>query len=247
MTSSSVGSTVDNPDHDETIESIVLDAQSGNQQAFEKLFAHFRPRLRMLIRRYYGIGVNRDDFTQEAVIGLFYAVRDYEKHKSSFRSFADLCIQRQLITFLKYLSRKKHINFNEARSLDAPISVREGLPYTLQDELGIPPSYDWIEREAQQAFFMLLISRCTTLEQKVLYEYGKGYSYLELANRFQISPKSVDNALQRAKCKAKKLLEEQPHFVDDFSKVLVSWKHQQIKQSKSKHRTKVPRKRCLTS
>jgi len=237
---------IDDSSHEEMLEHVALEAQNGNAQAFERLLFRFRPRLRMLVRRYYGIGANREDFAQEASIGFFKAVRDFQPNKSAFTTFVDLCVQRQLIGFIKGINRKKHIHFNETCSLDAPISTSEEM-LTLKDQLGVPPSFHWIEQDAQQAFLMLLISRCTTLEQKVLYEYGKGYSYLELANRFQISPKSVDNALQRAKCKAKKLLEEQPHFVDDFSKVLVSWKHQQSTQSKSKHRTKKPRKRCLTS
>jgi len=220
MMSSSVVSKNDALNREVPVERLALDAQHGNAEAFERLLSRFRPRLRVLIRRYYGAGANRDDFAQEAAIGFFKAVRDFQPDKSTFHNFVDVCVQRQLISFIKSLQRKKHINFNEARSLDAPIRIREGLPYTLQDELGIPPSYDWIEREAQQAFFTVLLNRCTPLERKVLYEYGEGYSYVELADRCHMSVKSIDNALQRAKTKARKLIREQPHFVDDFRKVI---------------------------
>ena len=50
---------------------------------------------------------------QEGLIGLYKAVRDFRADKeTSFRSFAELCVTRQIITAIKTATRFKHEPLN---------------------------------------------------------------------------------------------------------------------------------------
>jgi len=196
---------------------IIHAAKRDAPDAFEELLYRFYPRLRALASKYFGHGADRDDFMQEAYVGFAKAVRDYQDGKSSFIAFAVLCVQRQLITFLKTLNRKKHTHFNQARSLDVALSERQGdLGYTLQDRLGVPPSFTWLDVEAQRDFFGMLRERCTDMERNVLNGYCKGYTYDQIALLYGTNNKSVDNALLRVKKKARKIFADKPYLAESF-------------------------------
>ena len=88
--------------------------------AFESLFHRYRNRITWLAKQYFAPGADRDDLIQEATIGFFKAVRDYKKDRGSFGGFVELCVRRQIITFIKTTTRQKHAALNRAISLDAP-------------------------------------------------------------------------------------------------------------------------------
>ena len=81
---------------------LVRMAQSGSDAAYSEIMARYRGFVRVKSRGYFLVGAEREDVLQEATIGLFKAIRDYDwERQASFRSFADLCITRQLITAIK--------------------------------------------------------------------------------------------------------------------------------------------------
>ena len=65
-----------------------------------------------------------------------------------------------------------------------------------------------IAEESYAGLKRLLSEVLTPLEQEVLRLYFSGCSYYEAASRLQVSPKSVDNALQRVRRKLKAALNE---------------------------------------
>jgi len=199
---------------DETMNHLILAAHQGDSQAFEELLSRFRYRLRMLVRAFFCVGFERDDFLQEANLGFARAVQDYELGKGAFPAFVDLCVRRHLISYLRSLRRKKHMLLNRSYSLDAPLnSGSEDDARTWYDRLGTAEALEWIECQDHQAFLEALAQRCSPFENAVLKKYGQGYSYQEVAIQCGTRSKSIDNALTRIKKKAKHLLEEQPHFM----------------------------------
>ena len=65
------------------------------------------------------IGAEKEDIVQEGMIGLFKAVKSFNPEKqNTFKSFANICIERQLITAIKSSNRQKHIPLNSYLSLN---------------------------------------------------------------------------------------------------------------------------------
>ena len=179
-------------------------AQSGDNDAMEQLCAEYKDTVRMLARPYFLIGADRDDLIQEGMIGLYKAVRDYEPgHDMSFRSFAELCIVRQIITAIKQATRKKHvplntyISFYKATDDENERTLIDTMPAARTDN----PEELIISRESMTDMTKMLDTMLTPLEKDVLELFLEGHSYQEIAAALGRRPKTVDNALQRIKKK----------------------------------------------
>lgn len=179
-------------------------AQSGDNDAMEQLCAEYKDTVRMLARPYFLIGADRDDLIQEGMIGLYKAVRDYEPgHDMSFRSFAELCIVRQIITAIKQATRKKHvplntyISFYKATDDENERTLIDTMPAARTDN----PEELIISRESMSDMTKMLDTMLTPLEKDVLELFLEGHSYQEIAAALGRRPKTVDNALQRIKKK----------------------------------------------
>jgi len=182
-------------------------AQSGDPDAFARLFRRHRPLIFSLARRYFAPGWDRDDLIQEATIGFFKAVRDFKGDRGTFASFVDLCVRRQIITFVKTATRQKHAALNYALSMDAPIF--EDSDEALINRLATSgrPHLDE-EVSDGSAFLSELWERCSSLERGVLSMYSKGFTFAEMAWELGVHLKAIDNAVWRVKVKARKLLAE---------------------------------------
>ncbi len=183
-------------------------AQSGDPEAFAALFRHFRPRIFRLARSYYAPGAEYDDLIQEATIGFFKAIRDFEGDRGALGAFVELCVRRQIITFVKISTRLKHAPLNRAASLDAP-------PFTDSDEallarLAAPDITSAKLNTDNTEFLNALWERCSALERGVLSMYSKGYEFREMAIQLGVHCKAIKNAVWRVKEKARKVLAETP-------------------------------------
>lgn len=193
---------------DEEVVDMVRDGQSV---ALEYLIFKYRNFVRAKARSYFLIGADRDDITQEGMIGLFKAVRDYKEDKlTSFKAFAELCITRQMITAIKTATRQKHIPLNSYVSLDKPI-YDEDSDRTLLDVISgskvTDPEELIINREEYVDIEYKMSEILSDLEKKVLMLYLDGRSYQEIAVDLDRHVKSIDNALQRVKRKLERYLE----------------------------------------
>jgi len=191
--------------HDEELE-LVLAAQAGDEGASAALVSRYRSFVRCKARSYFLAGADRDDVVQEGMIGLYKAIRDYRaERQSSFRSFAELCVTRQLITAIKTASRQKHTPLNSYVSLQRSTSSDEEGDRVLSDILAARNVCDpadivisaWEAASIRDGFTGAL----STFESDVLCLYVDGKSYHEIADRLGRHPKAVDNALQRVKRK----------------------------------------------
>jgi RNA polymerase sporulation-specific sigma factor len=183
---------------------LIAAARSGVADAFAQLFRIHRPRIFALTRRYFAPGWDRDDLIQEATIGFFKAVRDFKEHRGSFASFVDLCVRRQIITFIKTATRQKHAALNHAVSMDMPIF--EDSDETLITRLSTGGLANSGEVSDTLEFLSTLWGRCSDLERGVFSMYSKGYSFTEMAWELGVRLKSIDNAVWRVKVKARRLL-----------------------------------------
>ena len=113
-------SRVNNQNYEElSDEEIVRVIKDGDKNALEYLIVKYKDLVQMKVSRYYIIGAEREDIVQEGLIGLFKAIKNFEGDKqNSFKSFANLCIERQLITAIKSSNRQKHIPLNSYLSLN---------------------------------------------------------------------------------------------------------------------------------
>ncbi len=199
--------------HDEHHEEelIVEQARKGDPIAQELLIKKYKNFVRSKARSYFLIGADREDIVQEGMIGLFKAMRDYQPDKvTSFKSFAELCIKRQIITAIKTATRQKHIPLNSYVSLNKPV-YDDDSDRTLYDVMSsgskeLNPEHLIIKREELSHIEEKMGEVLSDLEWKVLNAYLEGKSYQEISVEMSKHVKSVDNALQRVKKKLEKFL-----------------------------------------
>lgn len=195
-----------------TMDDIALIAAKGNVHAIEYIVNNFKGFIKQKARSFYVSGADSDDLLQEGMIGLLKAIRDYSPEKNaSFKTFADLCISRQIFTAIKASRCKKHIPLNSYISLYKEIGDNDGNEHYLVDELNVDgqtsdPMQEIIRQEEFNDVSKALSERLSNFELLVLSKYMEGKNYRQIAQELNRPAKSVDNALQRIKQKATKAL-----------------------------------------
>ncbi len=188
-----------------TDEKLVNLAQDGDENAEEFLIRKYKDVVRSKAHLYFMVGADSEDIVQEGMIGIFKAIRSYNKtRQASFHTFAEICINRQIITAIKRATRLKHSPLNTSVSLSKPLSEAEP-DTTLEETLSSNSNTDpealfllkedigYIEGNGAEIF--------SDLELIVWNEYLKGRSYLQIAEITGRPPKAIDNAIQRTKRK----------------------------------------------
>lgn len=188
-----------------TDEELILALRSGDGNAEEELYTRYKQQVRRKARAYFLIGADKEDVIQEGMIGLYKAVCDFAPDRgSSFRSFADLCIERQIMSAVKAATRKKHSPLNSYVSLSSALDDGES-ERTLMELIAAAetaePEAILIDRENCEFIVKELDTELTKLEKQVLTLYIDGLSYQQIAIALERGTKSVDNALQRVKKK----------------------------------------------
>lgn len=192
-------------------EQVVRRARAGCPQATEFLLSKYRGFVEAKARSYFLTGAEQEDVVQEGMIGLYKAIRDYrDDRQAHFRSFAELCVTRQIISAVKSATRQKHSPLSDYVSLQRSIGDDgEGcLADLLADECGADPERILIQREVAECLGGEALEDLSDLEHDVLQGYLDGRSYETMAGRLRRPLKAVDNALQRAKRKAGRRLAE---------------------------------------
>jgi RNA polymerase sporulation-specific sigma factor len=184
-----------------------MKARNDDQKAMDALMRRYTGFVRMKASSYFLAGGDSDDLIQEGMVGLYKAVRDFRFDKeTSFRSFAELCVTRQIITAIKTATRFKHTPLNQYVSFShTPAGQDSDGECTLGDALPGPavrePSVMVISTEELQSLIMCLGSGLSSLEADALRLYLEGSSYEDMAERLECDTKTIDNALQRVKRK----------------------------------------------
>ena len=185
---------------------LVLRARNGDSVAMDALLRRYTGFVRLKASSYFIAGGESDDLIQEGLIGLYKAVRDFRSDKeTSFRSFAELCITRQIITAIKTATRFKHAPLNTYVSFSHTPAGQDDGDCTLGDALPGPgvddPAVCVISTEELQSLVFCLGTGLSPLESDALRLYLEGNSYEEMAEGLGCDTKTIDNALQRVKRK----------------------------------------------
>ena len=187
-------------------EQLVARYQAGDQESMRILLDRYRDFTRLKARTYFLVGADRDDIIQEGMIGLYKAMRDYKPDQDAlFKTFAEVCITRQIITAVKTATRHKHGPLNSYVSLATPVSDSEDQDRTIADVIPAPthsdPAEMAISNENMLAIKMAFSELLSDFEAEVLHLYVEGKSYEEIGDLLGRHAKAVDNALQRIKRK----------------------------------------------
>jgi RNA polymerase sporulation-specific sigma factor len=185
----------------------VMRARNGDQRALDHLIRRYTGFVRLKASSYFLAGGDSDDLIQEGLIGLYKAVRDFRPDmETSFRSFAELCVTRQIITAIKTATRFKHSPLNTYVSFsqtpagqdnDGDCTLGDALPGSHVND----PSVCVISTEELSSLVFTLGAGLSRLEADALRFYLEGLSYEDMAVELGCDTKTVDNALQRVKRK----------------------------------------------
>lgn len=191
--------------------------KSGDKYAIDFLIEKYKDIVNAKVSKYFMIGAEREDIVQEGMIGLFKAIQSYKSDKqNSFKTFANLCVERQLITAIKTSNRQKHQPLNSYLSLsssaynsDDEENNSEMIEYfdshTTEDPLEMIT-----KKEYYQKVENAIDTSLSNFEKQVLQRFIKGESYVDIAEKLDAPVKSVDNAIQRIRKKAiKNILENE--------------------------------------
>lgn len=193
---------------DKSDEELIESFRSGNNEVIEFLMDKYKDLVNAKVAKYFIIGAEKEDIIQEGLIGLFKAIKSFDDGKqNSFKSFANLCIERQLITAIKTSNRQKHIPLNSSLSLNNTV-YDENDEVSFIDILDINGAEDPLDTITKKEYYRFVENKMdkelSDFEKKVLYIYAKGESYTDIAKRLEAPVKSVDNAIQRIRKKANK-------------------------------------------
>ena len=194
----------------EVDEQLLFQIREGNNAALEQLINKYKNFVRSKAKTYFLVGADKEDIVQEGMIGLFKAIRDFKGDKMvSFKSFAEICVTRQIITAIKTATRQKHMPLNSYISLNKPVFEDDGertLMETINHDTVSDPEMLFISKEELSRIEGKINEALSSFELEVLYLYLQGKSYHEIASSVNKEVKSVDNALQRIKKKIEKFL-----------------------------------------
>ena len=192
-----------------TDEKLIENVKQEDQTALNCLIERYNDLVTMKANKFFMVGAEKEDMIQEGMIGLYKAVKSFDTEKeNSFKTFANMCIERQLITAVKNSNRQKHIPLNSSVSLNAA-AYEDNEDMDKLDVLNIKtlndPSDIIADREYFKSIEEQIKENLSKFELLVLSEYEKGKSYAAIAEKLNAKIKSVDTAIQRIRKKANKI------------------------------------------
>ena len=192
-------------------EDVIKLIKQGDNQALSYLLERYKELVNIKVGKYYIVGAEREDTVQEGMIGLFKAIKCFDAQKqNSFKTFANICIERQLITAIKTSNRQKHMPLNSYLSLNNSAYDNEDndeeLINTFDSKTIEDPLDTLMKKEYYEQIESTIDKTLSGFEKQVLNRYIKGESYVDIAAKLDAPVKSVDNAIQRIRKKAIKNL-----------------------------------------
>nr|WP_295286152.1 sigma-70 family RNA polymerase sigma factor [uncultured Blautia sp.] len=180
-------------------EELIFRLRQGETDISDYLMEKYKEFVRKKARTMFLIGGETDDLIQEGMIGLFKAIQNYQPDRdTSFRTFANLCIDRQLCSAVQYSNRQKHLPLNSYVSLSD-----ENESEHLEGSWSEDPETIMIDQESVRNLELEIAKALSPMENKVLNYYLRGYGYVKIAEIMGKTPKSIDNALQRIRGKVR--------------------------------------------
>ena len=190
-----------------TDEEIISQIKENDEKALEYLLEKYKELVNSKVGKYFIIGAERDDIIQEGMIGLFKAIKNFDNTKqNTFKTFANICVERQLITAIKSSNRQKHMPLNSYLSLNTSAYENDGdsteLIETFNNKTVEDPLETMMKKEHFREIQEVMHKNLSDFEEQVLARFMQGESYEIIAKKLDTPIKSVDNAIQRIRRKA---------------------------------------------
>lgn len=167
---------------------------NGDDLAFDELMLRYLSTINAIARKYSAEGYEQKDFVQEGLLALLQSCRTYKSDSSaSFKTYMSVVVEHRLISIIRSSNSKRVIPQSSLVKMD-------DLSETIEDSASNPEE-TLMCREQLSSVFNKLKSTLSDTEYRVLTLYAEGLSYRQIAQRLNVSEKSVDNALQRARRK----------------------------------------------
>jgi RNA polymerase sporulation-specific sigma factor len=188
---------------------LIDEIRNGDKSALEYLINKYSVLVNAKVSKYFIIGAEKEDIMQEGLIGLYKAIKDYKSDKqNSFKSFANLCIERQLITAIKSSNRQKHLPLNSYLSLNMSAYSNDDENNNSTEIMDIFDNNlveDPLDTITKKEYYLnvenVIDTSLSSFEKKVLNRYIQGDSYVKIAEKLDAPVKSIDNAIQRIRKK----------------------------------------------
>lgn len=180
-----------------------------NEDAKEVFFEKYKPMVEMKANKFYSLynntGYELNDLIQEGMLALNKAISDYEHEKDvKFNTFANICVERQMLSFIRGFNRQKHQVLNSSVSIDAENKDGRVLLDILNDNTKNPET-SFISEEELKELKDKMKENLSEKEREVFDLRFEGFTYQEIARLLNISVKSVDGTISRIKQKLEKV------------------------------------------
>ena len=184
--------------------------KNHNNVAFDCLIDRYKEMVSIKANKFFMIGSEKEDMLQEGYMGLYKAVKSFDQEKqNSFKTFAGLCIERQMITAVKNSNRQKHIPLNSSLSLNSEAYEENDDTEIIEILDTRKTGEDPLDIITKKEYFSIVETAIndslSDFEKKVLTHYKNGETYAEIATKLESKVKSVDTAIQRIRKKAIKI------------------------------------------
>ena len=193
---------------------LIKQAKNNDKNAINTLINKYKNIVNIKVTKYYIDGAEKDDIIQEGLIGLFKAIKNFDFEKDiTFKTFANLCVERQIITAIKGSKRQKHLPLNTYISLNNPTSENgDGEEESqLIDVYNSNTIEDPLETITKDEYYdnvkNTINDSLSDFEKRVLRRFVAGQSYTQIAEGLNSPVKSIDNAIQRIRKKTAKNIE----------------------------------------
>lgn len=206
MSNANVFYSVDNNYNSMSDEQLISLVKADDKYALDFIIEKYKDLVNMKVGKYFIIGAEKEDIIQEGMIGLFKAIQGFDNTKqNSFKTFANMCIERQLITAIKTSNRQKHMPLNGYLSLNNA-AYDEDEDTTVLEVFDSHQTEDPLDTITKKEYYRrveeAIDKNLSDFEKQVLARFIKGESYVQIAEKLDTPVKSIDNAIQRIRKKA---------------------------------------------
>lgn len=206
MNNANVFYSVDTNYNSMTDEQLISLVKADDKYALDFIIEKYKNLVNMKVSKYFIIGAEKEDIVQEGMIGLFKAIQGFDNTKqNSFKTFANMCIERQLITAIKTSNRQKHMPLNGYISLNTA-AYEEDEDTTVLEVFDSHQTEDPLDTITKKEYYKrvedAIDKNLSDFEKQVLARFIKGESYVKIAEKLDTPVKSIDNAIQRIRKKA---------------------------------------------
>ena len=195
---------------EENINIILKKAQTGDSEAIDWILKEYSKILSFNAQKYYLVGAEQEDLLQEGILGLLKAIKFYDETKSSFSSFAFLCIRREMISAIRKANTQKNSALNEALATSSMIEDSSDVDNYISLENN--PEEAYLLKEEIKEFKNFSNKNFSKFEKEVLKYLIRGYSYREIAKILSKNLKSIDNTIQRIRKKSEDWIKKEENI-----------------------------------